>query len=71
MNKRELKHPPYKYFVAYQTLADVTDEQLEKALGLKRRTIKDKISGYYDFTPAEGQVISMLFNQPQDKIFCT
>lgn len=71
MAKRELIHPPYKYFEAYQTLADITDEQLEEALGLKRRTIKEKIKGYYDFTPAEGSVISVLFNQPQSKIFCT
>lgn len=71
MNKRKLKHPPYKHFVAYQTLANVTDEELENALGIKRRTIKEKISGYYDFTPAEGRVISLLFNQPLDKIFCT
>ncbi len=71
MKKRELKHPPYKYFEAYQILANITDEELEKALGLKRRTIKDKINGYYDFTPPEGEVISRLFNQPLDKIFCT
>lgn len=68
---RELKHPPYKYFEAYQTLADISDEQLEIELGQKRRTIKEKIKGYYDFTPAEASTISVLFNQPQDKIFCT
>ena len=68
---REIKHPPYKHFFAYQTLADVTDEELEKALGLKRRTIKDKVNGFYDFTPAEGSTISTLFGQPQELIFLT
>ena len=71
MGKRELKHPPYKHFEAYQTLANVSDQELETALGLTRRTIKDKIKGYYDFSPAEGIVISSLFNQPLDKIFYT
>lgn len=71
MRKTGIKHPPYKHFEAYQALANVSDEELEMALGLKRRTIKDKIKGYYDFTPAEGQVISVLFKQPLEKIFYT
>lgn len=68
---RQLKHPPYKHFRAYQTLADISDDELSKALGKNKRTINDKIKGYYDFTPAEGSTISTLFGQPQELIFLT
>lgn len=69
--KREKKHPKYYALIAYQMLEKLTDDFMANFLGVTKRTYKDKVNGYSDFTPAEALAISQLFKRSQDEIFLT
>jgi len=68
---REKKHPQYYALVAYQMLEKLTDEFMANFLGVTKRTYKDKVNGYSDFTPAEALALSQLLKKSQDEIFLT
>lgn len=68
---RKKKHDRYYAIQAYQILAKMTDQEVASALGVSLRTYKDKISGYSDFTSAQGKKLSQLFSVSQDEIFLT
>ena len=70
-NKREKKHPRYYALAAYQMLEKFTDDYMATFLGVSKRTYKDKVNGYSDFTPAEALAISQLLKKSQDEIFLT
>lgn len=69
--KRERKHPKYYALIAYQMLEKLTDDFMASFLGVTKRTYKDKVNGYSDFTPAEALAIAQLFKRSQDEIFLT
>lgn len=69
--KREKKHPKYYALIAYQMLEKFTDDFMANFLGVTKRTYKDKVNGYSDFTPAEALAIAQLFKRSQDEIFLT
>lgn len=68
---RNKKHDRYYAIQAYQILAKMTDKDVAKILGISLRTYKDKISGYSDFTSAQGKKLSQIFGVSQDEIFLT
>lgn len=68
---RKKKHDRYYAIQAYQILAKMTDREVSKELGISLRTYKDKISGYSDFSSAQGKRLSKLFGVSQDDIFLT
>lgn len=68
---RVKKHPQYYAIKAYQLLAKLSDEDMANKLGMSKRTYKDKINGYADFSSAEGIALSNIFNKPQEEIFLT
>lgn len=66
---RTKKHKKYYKIPAYQILSRKTDEEMAKELGICKRTYKEKIEGYSNFSMEEGKKLSLIFNVPQDEIF--
>lgn len=71
MANRNKRHKKYYAIPAYQILARKTDEEVAATLGIARRTYKDKIMGYADFSASEGRMLSEMFAQSQDNLFLT
>lgn len=70
-NKRVKKHDEYYRITGYQILNQKSDDEMAEMLGICKRTYKDKIKGYYDFTAEQGQLLSKTFGVSQDEIFLT
>ena len=66
---RTKKHEKYYRLVAYQILKNKTDEEMAKELGVCKRTYKDKIAGYSDFSTEQGRLLSAILGVSQDEIF--
>lgn len=71
VNMRFKKHDKYYRIPAYQILNRKTDEEMAKALGICKRTYKEKIEGYSDFTSNQGKELAKIFGVSQDEIFLT
>lgn len=69
MDKKQ--HGRYYAIPAYQILANMSDREVAKALGISVRTYKNKISGLSDFTSEQGRKLGKLFNTSQDNLFLT
>ncbi len=65
------KHKEYYAIPAYQILCKKSDCEMAKLLGICKRTYKEKISGYYDFTSEQGRKLSEILGVSQDKLFLT
>ena len=68
---RPKKHDRYYKIPAYQILSKKTDDEMAKLLGVCKRTYKEKIEGYSDFTSAQGKILASTFKVTQDEIFLT
>jgi len=68
---RKKKHDKYFKIPAYQILCKITDEEMAKTLNVCKRTYKEKIEGYSDFTSEQGKLLSSIFGVSQDDIFST
>lgn len=68
-NKRIKKHPKYYRIPAYQILQKKSDDEMAKALNMCKRSYKEKIEGYSDFTSEQGRTISKILGVSQDEIF--
>lgn len=68
---RVKKHERYYKIPAYQILSKRTDEEMAKILGICKRTYKEKIEGYSDFTSEQGKKLASIFGVSQDEIFLT
>ncbi len=68
---RAKKHERYYRIPGYQILIRKTDEEMAKMLGMCKRTYKEKIEGYSDFTSEQGRLLSSVFGVSQDEIFLT
>ena len=68
---RKKKHPPYYRIPAYQILRKKTDDEMAKELGICKRTYKEKIEGYSDFSTEQGKKLSSILEVSQDEIFLT
>lgn len=68
---REKKHKKYYRIPAYQILNKKTDEYMANALGICKRTYKEKIEGYSDFSSEQGKQLAVIFGVSQDEIFLT
>lgn len=65
------KHKPYYTIPAYQILSRKSDDEMAKILGISKRTYKEKIEGYSDFTSEQGKILAAIFSKTQDEIFLT
>lgn len=65
------KHEEYYAIPAYQILSRKSDSEMAGLLGICKRTYKEKISGYSDFTSEQGKKLSEIFGISQDKLFLT
>ena len=68
---RVKKHNKYYRIPAYQILSKKSDEEMAKLLGMCKRSYKEKIEGYSDFSSEQGRILSSVFGVPQDEIFLT
>ncbi len=68
---REKKHEKYYRIPAYQILIRKSDDEMAKELGICKRTYKEKIEGYSDFSTEQGRKLSSIFGVTQDEIFLT
>ena len=68
---RKKKHEKYYKIPAYQILSKKSDDEMAKILGVCKRTYKEKIEGYSDFTSEQGKILSSVFRVSQDDIFLT
>jgi len=68
---RKKKHDKYYAIPAYQILCKKTDDEMSALLGICKRTYKEKIEGYSDFTSEQGRTLSAVFGVSQDNIFLT
>ncbi len=68
---RAKKHPQYYALKAYQLLAKLSDDDMAEKLGISKRTYKDKVNGYADFSSAEGIALANIFSKTQAEIFLT
>ncbi len=68
---RVKKHKQYYKIPAFQILAKKSDDEMAQILGICKRTYKEKIEGYSDFTSEQGRVLSSVFKVSQDEIFST
>lgn len=68
---RKKVHDEYFRIPAYQILAGKSDDEMSRILGICKRTYKEKIKGYSDFTSTQGQVLSMVLKVSQDELFLT
>lgn len=68
---RKKKHEKYYKIPAYQILSKKSDDEMAKILGVCKRTYKEKIEGYSDFTSEQGKILSSVFGVSQDDIFLT
>ncbi len=66
---RTKRHEPYYKITGYQILAKKTDEEMCAILGICKRTYRDKIEGYSDFTSEQGKTIALVLGVTQDDIF--
>ena len=66
---RTKKHKPYYALPAYQALARKSDDEMARILAISKRTYKEKISGYSDFTTEQGKKLALVFKISQDQIF--
>ena len=65
------KHDKYYRIPAFQILSKKTDDDMAAILGICKRTYKEKIEGYSDFTSEQGRILSSVFGVSQDEIFLT
>lgn len=68
---RVRKHEKYYRIPGYQILSRKTDDEMASMLGMCKRTYKEKIEGYSDFTSEQGRLLSSVFGVSQDEIFLT
>ncbi|MBQ4153902.1 MAG: hypothetical protein IJE01_01715 [Clostridia bacterium] len=68
---RKKKHQPYYKIPAFQILSRKTDDEMAQLLGICKRTYKEKIEGYSDFSSEQGKILSTIFGVSQDEIFLT
>ena len=68
---RTKKHEQYYKIPAFQILAKKSDDEMAQILGICKRTYKEKIEGYSDFTSEQGRILSSVFKVSQDEIFST
>lgn len=68
---RKKKHEKYYKIPAFQILSRKTDDDMAAILGMCKRTYKEKIEGYSDFTSEQGKILSNVFGVTQDEIFLT
>ena len=68
---RRKKHDKYYRIPAFQILCKKTDDDMAEILGICKRTYKEKIEGYSDFTSEQGKTLSSVFGVSQDEIFLT
>ena len=68
---RKKNHEKYYKIPAYQILSKKSDEEMAKLLNVCKRTYKEKIEGYSDFTSEQGKILSAVFGVSQDEIFLT
>lgn len=68
---RVKKHEEYYAIPAYQILSRKSDNEMAGLLGICKRTYKEKITGYSDFTSEQGKKLSEIFGISQDKLFLT
>lgn len=68
---RVKRHEKYYKIPAFQILSRKTDDEMAEILGMCKRTYKEKIEGYSDFTSEQGKVLSRVFGVTQDEIFLT
>ena len=65
------KHKPYYKIPAFQILSKKNDDEMAELLGVCKRTYKEKIEGYSDFTSEQGRTLASVFGVSQDEIFST
>ncbi len=65
------RHEKYYRIPAFQILSKKTDDDMAEILGICKRTYKEKIEGYSDFTSEQGKILSAVFGVSQDEIFLT
>lgn len=65
------KHEKYYKIPAFQILCKKNDDEMAEILGICKRTYKEKIEGYSDFTSEQGKILSSIFGVSQDEIFLT
>ena len=68
---RVKRHEKYYKIPAFQILSRKTDDEMAEILGMCKRTYKEKIEGYSDFTSEQGKILSRVFGVTQDEIFLT
>ncbi len=68
---RKKKHEKYYKIPAFQILSKKSDDEMAEILGVCKRTYKEKIEGYSDFTSEQGKILSSVFGVSQDDIFLT
>lgn len=68
---RRKKHEKYYKIPAFQILSKKSDEEMANLLGICKRTYKEKIAGYSDFSSEQGRMLSAIFGVSQDEIFLT
>lgn len=68
---RTKKHKKYYKIPAFQILSKKNDDEMAEILGVCKRTYKEKIEGYSDFTSEQGKILSSVFGVSQDEIFMT
>ena len=68
---RKKKHEKYYKIPAFQILSKQSDDEMAEILGVCKRTYKEKIEGYSDFTSEQGKILSSVFGVSQDDIFLT
>ena len=68
---RTKKHKKYYKIPAFQILSKKNDDEMAEILGVCKRTYKEKIEGYSDFTSEQGKILSSVLGVSQDEIFMT
>lgn len=68
-NRRPKIHSEYYKIPGYQKLNKISDEEMAKKLGMCKRSYKEKIAGYSDFTVEQGKIIATIFGVSQEEIF--
>ena len=68
---RKKKHAKYYRIPAYQILSKKSDDEMAELLGICKRTYKEKVEGYSDFSSEQGKLLASILGVSQDEIFLT
>lgn len=69
--RKNRKHPRYFRIVGYQIICNLSDEYVAGKLDCSVRTYRDKINGSRDFTVAELNILTKLFDRSAQELIST